>query len=118
MRRCLSWAIRLYPAAWRARYGHELEALLDDLRPGGRDLWDSFRGGILMQLSTPAVYLKLGAVTAVLGALIAGGVSFTLPERYTSTAVMRISPGARPADASWQYRIVAAQRLGEMQTKI
>ena len=71
MKRWLRWTIWLYPAAWRARYVREFDALLDDLRPGWRDLWDTFRGAILMQLSTPAVYLKVGAVTAVIGALVA-----------------------------------------------
>jgi hypothetical protein len=107
MRRLLSWAIWLYPASWRARYAREFGALLDDLNPRWRDLWDMFRGAILMQLSTPAVYLKLGAITAVIGALIACGVSFTLPERYVSSAVLRITPKA-----------AAPQRLLMMQQEI
>lgn len=36
--------LRLYPAAWRARYGDEMLALLADRRPGLRDRLDLVRG--------------------------------------------------------------------------
>ena len=35
MKTLVRWAARLYPAAWRERYGGELEALLEDVGPGG-----------------------------------------------------------------------------------
>jgi capsular polysaccharide biosynthesis protein len=119
MKRWLRLAVRLYPAAWRARYASEFAALLDDLEPAWRDVYDIFRGAIHMRLSTPATYLKLGAITAALGALVASGVSFTMPQRYVSSAVMRISPAATPSDtSSWQYRILATQRLSMMQQEV
>jgi len=31
MKTLVRWAVRLYPAAWRARYGVEMEALLEEL---------------------------------------------------------------------------------------
>jgi hypothetical protein len=35
--------VALYPRAWRARYGDELEALLDVAPPGLRDRFDLLR---------------------------------------------------------------------------
>ena len=116
MRRWLHLAAWLYPPAWRARYAEEFAALLDDLRPTPHDLWDIFRGAIFMQLSTPSVYLKLGAITAALGAIVAGGVSFALPQRYVSSAVMRIAPAG--AGANGPSHILATQRLMQMQQEI
>jgi capsular polysaccharide biosynthesis protein len=118
MKRCLQWSARLYPAAWRARYGREFEALLDDLRPSWRDLWDILYGAFVMQLSTPAAYLKLGAMTAVLGAILATGWGFMLPRRYVSTAVMRIGPQTGPFAlrrlASIQQEVLSRASLSEM----
>jgi hypothetical protein len=34
-----SGLLRLYPAAWRARYGEELQALLVESSAGGRVPW-------------------------------------------------------------------------------
>jgi hypothetical protein len=42
----MSLAVRLYPAAWRERYGDELEALLADHPPALRDRIDLIRGAI------------------------------------------------------------------------
>ena len=33
MRRLVEWGVRLYPAHWRARYGDEFLALIEDARP-------------------------------------------------------------------------------------
>ena len=37
MRTLARWVARLYPEAWRSRYGVELEALLEDVGPGAGD---------------------------------------------------------------------------------
>lgn len=50
MRRLLDWAIRLYPRSWRARYGAELEALIDDLDPGWGDVASILKGSVTMHL--------------------------------------------------------------------
>ena len=39
-------------------------------------------------------YLKIVTAVALAGALLAGVLAFRIPERYVSTAVMRISPAA------------------------
>ena len=62
-------------------------------------------------MTTRATYLKVGAAAAILGALAAGAISFTMPSRYTSTAVTRVSPNL-------QIGIEDANRLQSMQQKI
>jgi LPS O-antigen subunit length determinant protein (WzzB/FepE family) len=90
------WVARLYPEAWRARYAEELEALLDDVGPGAGDLWDIARGALFMQM-TSISFWKIVAGCAVAGALAAGIVAATLPNRYVSTAVLRIDAAPREA---------------------
>ena len=51
--------------------------------------------------------LKLGAIAAVIGAVVAGAGSFALPRRYVSSAVMRIQPNA-----------AAARRFNELRDEI
>jgi uncharacterized protein involved in exopolysaccharide biosynthesis len=118
MRHWLKLAMWLYPASWRARYRREFDALLTDIHPRPGDLWDIFCGAIVMHLSTPATYLKLGAVTAVIGALVAGGISFTMPVRYVSTAVLRVMPQIPPGTDAAQYEPVARDRMTVLQQDV
>ena len=69
MKTLMRWAARLYPAAWRARYGPELEALLEDVGPGGGDLWDIVRGALFMQM-TGLRFWKILAVGTAAGILL------------------------------------------------
>lgn len=96
MRRLVRWAARLYPAAWRARYGVEMEALLEDARPRGGDMWDVLRGALFMQM-TSLSFWKILAGCTLSGVLAAGIWSATLPNRYVSTAVVRIDAAPREA---------------------
>ena len=50
MRRLLHLVARLYPASWRARYGDEFHAVLDDVTPRWWDVLDVLRGGLTMRL--------------------------------------------------------------------
>ncbi len=43
--------VRLYPRAWRQRYGDELEALIEDAGPGWRVAVDVARGAAMMHLT-------------------------------------------------------------------
>ena len=71
MKTLARWVARLYPAAWRARYAVELEALLEDVGPGAGDLWDIARGALFMQM-TSVSFWKIVAGCAVAGTLAAG----------------------------------------------
>ena len=95
MKTLVRWAARLYPAAWRARYGVEMEALLEDAGSCGGDLWDIVRGALNMQM-TNLSFWKILAGCTLAGMLAAGIWSVALPERYVSTAVMRIG-GDQPS---------------------
>lgn len=101
MRVLARWAARFYPKAWRARYAEEFEALLEDVGLGAGDLWDIARGALFMRM-TSITFWKIVAGCALAGALAAGIVAATLPDRYVSTAVIHIKPvlqsGASGAD--------------------
>jgi LPS O-antigen subunit length determinant protein (WzzB/FepE family) len=91
MKRLIDLASRLYPVTWRRRYGTEFQALLEDVSPGWRELFDVLGGALKMQLSTGATYLKLGVAFAIAGVLVATVASFVIPKEYTSTAVLRLT---------------------------
>ena len=103
MKTLVRWSVRLYPAAWRARYGAEMEALLEDVSPAGGDLWDVVRGGLFMQMASLSFWKILTGCTLA-GVLAAGIWSATLPKRYVSKAVMRV--GGDPPSLN---RLQAAQ---------
>jgi uncharacterized protein involved in exopolysaccharide biosynthesis len=94
MRRLMRWAARLYPAAWRARYGDELEVLLEDAGASWTDLLDILRGALVMQMSGIGFW-KIAAGFTLAGALISGAWSLTVPNRYVSSAVLRIGDSSR-----------------------
>jgi hypothetical protein len=96
MRKIIHFAVRLYPAPWRERYGPEFDALLEDMNPGFRDLLNIVKGALLMQLRLSNIPL-MAAVFALLGILGAGLVSVETPRRYASTAVIGMQ-AARPDD--------------------
>jgi hypothetical protein len=82
--------IRLYPANWRARYGEEFEALLEDSSPGWPATLDLLKGAIKMQLSVPA-FPKLALMLSITGLLIGLLVSAVLTPIYVSSAEMQIA---------------------------
>ena len=84
----LQIVVRLYPAAWRERYGEEFSALLEDVPPRWRDLFDIGKGAIAMQVSQNRAW-KLTALMGLAGLLIAFAVSFIEAPRYSSIATMR-----------------------------
>src|SRR5687768_13915943 len=74
MKRLIEWAARLYPRAWRERYGEEFRALIEDVRPGWRELWDVLRGACGMQMRTwelPKFALGFGLIGLVVAGVIA-----------------------------------------------
>lgn len=91
MRRLMRFAARLYPAAWRARYGEEFEALLEDIGPGWRDVWNVLGGALKMQITTWA-WWKLVPALGLAGAIVMAVAAFTMQPRYESSAVIRVTP--------------------------
>jgi hypothetical protein len=102
-RRALEWAARLYPGRWRQRYGTEFGALLEESDAGWVGMADVLKGALAMQMRSWSIW-KFVAACAVIGAAIAGLVSWGAPKVYVSSAVMRFN-----VDDS-----VARERLGPM----
>lgn len=48
------WLVRLYPPAWRERYGDELGDLLADHRVGPRDVFDVARAALTERIHNPS----------------------------------------------------------------
>jgi uncharacterized protein involved in exopolysaccharide biosynthesis len=116
MKTLVRWAARLYPAAWRERYGVEMGALLEDVGPGAGDLWDIVRGAVSMQM-TSLSFWKILAGFAVAGVLGAGIWSATLTDRYVSSAVLRISlaPQAAAGGTDVERKMAVMRHLQEME---
>ena len=96
----VSALLRLYPRAWRTRYGEEMQALLDDRPLGGRDRRDLLRGAVDAWLHpwTPSVVPIVAA--------FAGGGLWTL----VAIAVL-----AQPVPLDWPgylFEIVPLALLG------
>ena len=90
MRRLVRLAVRLYPASWRKRYGSEFEALVDDLEPGWRELFNIVNGALTMQIRALRVIPVAGAVV---GALVGAVAATRMPVVYASSATIRVSGG-------------------------
>lgn len=86
-----SWLIRLYPARWRARYGDEFAAMLEEREQGPFDVLDILLGAVDAQLHLRGVgalsehrkgfpmTLRLGGIAAILGgALWVAGLVWTM----------------------------------------
>lgn len=102
---------RLYPAAWRKRYGAEFEALIEDARLGLGGALDILRGAFTMQLAswTP---LRVLAISAVAGVLTATGIAFAIPTQYSSAAVIAADrQGAGPFDQKTLERMFGRSSL-------
>ena len=118
MRRLIRLAAWLYPAAWRTRYRAEFEALLDEVKPGARDVWDVVRGAMRMQM-TVWNFGKITACCALAGLIAAGALAYLLPEEYVSTAVLRLAPAA-PKDGTspWVVTPQLQDHLMRMQRQV
>jgi hypothetical protein len=88
MRRLAWWASRVYPAAWRQRYGAEFEALLEDAALQSGDVWDVLWGALTMRM-TRVNLVTITAALAVAGGLIAGVFTLGSVAGYTSTGTLR-----------------------------
>jgi hypothetical protein len=91
MRSLIRFAARLYPRAWKERYGIEFAALLEDVSPDWRTSLDILKGALVMQMRSWN-FGRMLAVAGAAGALVALAVSFAMPRRYDSTAVLRMVP--------------------------
>jgi len=89
----LEWATRIYPRTWRERYGREFEAMLEDLPERGlrwNSVWDISKGAIAMRaIQGPANLMKVTAIFAVAGLIVAGGIAFAIPDSFVSMSLVK-----------------------------
>ena len=83
-------ALLLYPVAWRRRYGRELEALLEDAKPGPRGWLDLFTGALMMRLNTLRT-IPIGCALA--GAVIGAITTSWTPTVFGSSATILLNVG-------------------------
>jgi hypothetical protein len=89
---------RLYPASWRARYGAEFDALLEDVAPSTRQAMDVFLGAMSMQLTTWN-FAKIVTVSAVAGLVLASIGAFLMPTQYDSSTPIAIESSPEAAQS-------------------
>jgi len=94
MRRILRVLARLYPAAWRARYGAEYEALIEDAQPRARDGFDVVWGATKMWMTSRS-FVRIVLPCALAGALAAVAMSFALPKKYVSQTLISVETDSR-----------------------
>jgi hypothetical protein len=94
MKRSVRWVAALYPARWLERYGAEFDALLEDANPRWKDFFDILWGALKMQMASRSI-VKTGALAGVLGAIVAAGFAWRMPDRFVSTAVLRPAAAAQ-----------------------
>lgn len=100
MKRLVRLVIYLYPAAWRKRYGHEFDALLEDVNPRGTDSLNVLGGALKMQL-TQGSFWKISLGCALVGALLAGIWGwFTIPDKHRAIGVLSMPAAASPRESS------------------
>ncbi|MDR3699643.1 MAG: hypothetical protein P4L56_08425 [Candidatus Sulfopaludibacter sp.] len=91
MKTLLRCAAALYPSAWRARYGAELDALIEDTGGGWLEFVDICKGAMKMQIVSGGLW-RFASACGLTGLLIAGVAAWRTPSEYQSIAVLRMAP--------------------------
>jgi hypothetical protein len=112
MRGLTRFAIRLYPASWRARYGEEFHALVEDSAASFSAVFDLMKGAIKMHLTLPS-FPKLALLLSVTGLLAGWGSSFLVAPTYISQATLQLAtkPGSTPADLRLDFNAMQQEIL-------
>lgn len=125
MRRILNCAMRLYPRAWRERYGQEFAALLEQLEPSWKIVFDTAQGALTMQLRKPGL-VALTLTFALAGGLLASVVYWSHPAQYRSRAVLTAKLGSGPMTTQREAellgplvaRVLSRRALAELVTEL
>lgn len=98
--------VRLYPKAWRDRYGAEFATLLDDSGGGWRVFFDVVREAMKMRI--PGGRFRQLAAFGVAGLVVAGLASLQMRNVYRSDAVLLLEPAhdTKQGDVTeWMIRL-------------
>jgi len=114
----MTLAGRLYPRAWRERYGEEFAALMEDLpSQNWRTVWDIVKGGVAMQVKFHGAGVARAAMMfGAVGGLAAGVGSFAIPNAYVSTALIAsssLTPGSSANELLRSLAILRAESIIE-----
>lgn len=88
MKTIIKALISLYPQSWRTRYENEFEALLNDVSPTWRTLFDVLGGAIKMQLKIWGP-IRTMSLCAAIGVIASMAYSWTIPTKYLSRAILK-----------------------------
>jgi hypothetical protein len=83
----MRFAVSLYPARWRARYGREFEALIEDMDPGWPGFWNIAQEGLVMRLKSIGL---IPVCWAAAGLLLGGVVAARTHDLYRSSATVTL----------------------------
>ncbi len=88
----MNWITFLYPRAWRERYGEEFSALLEDAPPGWTGVVEIAWEALKMHFELMNRRAFAGCVVA--GLAVAAFVAYRTPDKFASSAVLRLSGSA------------------------
>jgi len=117
MKRWIRWAARLYPPDWRLRYGGEFDALLDAAGLQWSDVADVFRGAVKMRMTAMMSYKKTALLAGLAGAVIAGGIAFSIHDVWACNATLVLQNPAAESASGLSHRELLQQVL-QMTTEI
>ena len=80
--------LRLYPRWWRARYGDEFDALLEESRSGWRSTLDVIKGAFVMRMRG---FVTLPLAVALVGAMFGMLRLHLAPALYASSSIVRVT---------------------------
>ena len=116
MRAWIRFTARLYPPAWRERYGAEFDALLEDANVRWRDLPDVLWTALEIHMKTWG-FRRLAAAGGLAGAVFAAAVAFRMPDQYASKAVLGYT-GVESALAEPVHQALNGPFLAELSRKL
>ena len=88
----LKWLVKLYPRQWRERYGEEFAGLLEDVKPGFGGVADVIWEAGKMRIASIDVRKLAGFAFA--GLVVSAVVAYRTPEKFASSAVVRLTASA------------------------
>ena len=108
--------LRLYPGAWRRRYGHELAILLEDRPPTARDRVDLVRGAIDAHLHPIEPLRWPATAAAIAGVVWTAGAAYALgqpsPPDWPGYLIETLPLFAATVPLVWLAALGASTRLG------
>lgn len=109
--------VRLYSPAWRARYGEELDALIEDADARWTDCFGLLKGALMSHVQWKR-WITAAVVCVASGLAVAVGIAMRAPARYTASAQLVLAgsdPYQRTADLrNAEGEALTRSRLGQM----